>query len=86
MLAAWVNVRFPRLSPSQLRTAIMHVVAALVVAQVLTVPAGASIDPAVPRRAVAAIFLFVLPALVYTFLAGLWLMKACQRMFDSAYR
>lgn len=86
VLAVWVHVRFPRLAPSNLRVAVIHIVASLLAMQVMTVPAGAMLDPDAPQRALVAIFAIVLPALVYSFLAGLWMMKVCQRMLGGALR
>ena len=85
-LALWIDIRFPRLSPESFRAAVTHVVAALLVAQLAMVPAGALLNPANPGRAFGGVFLVVLPALIYTFLAGLWMFRICQRMLGGALR
>jgi hypothetical protein len=84
LIAFWFVVRFPERCPANLRTALLHVAAALTAGWV-----APDIFNAVSSHglasAVAAVFTILLPALVYTFLSGAWVLKLVHDMF-SAYR
>ena len=86
VLALWVDVRFPRLGPGSMRVAGAHVIAAMTIAQLVSVPIGTMLDPAQPQRTAALLVTIVLPTLVYAFLTGLWMFKICQRMLGGAVR
>jgi membrane associated rhomboid family serine protease len=74
-LAVWVAVCLPRLAPRSLRSASVHLGAALVVGALL-----GPVSRAVPGRpstisVLAALFLVALPVLTYMFLTGMWLVQ-----------
>jgi hypothetical protein len=75
-VALWVEVRYPQLSPTTMRLALIHVVAAMAVGQ-LIVPFGLHVLVGLgsPVSTLAALFLVGFPALVYSFLAALWVIK-----------
>ena len=67
-LAAWTHARFPSLAPERLGRTIAHLVVASVLLQV-TPGLGASVG------VLAAVFLLVLPALVYAMLSAIWMLE-----------
>jgi len=76
LLATWCDARFEQLRPKTLQWRIGHVVAAGVILQLgvigaaTIVPEGSGLD-----RQLVVVFALLLPIFVYTFLAGLWLMR-----------
>ena len=81
-LALWINFRFPKIAPAEFKTAVLHVAAALVVGQAL-VPLLHSLLPAMSPIAQALImtFLIGLPALVYSLLSSIWIIRLTQAAF-----
>jgi hypothetical protein len=71
-LALWTDVRFPGLQPESIRTRFVH--AGLSTVAVLTIPI-----PSTPGtlQLLALLGLF-LPALVWSFLSALWLLRSLQ--------
>jgi hypothetical protein len=77
LLALWMDTRFPGLAPPSMMRIVLHTGGALIVAQfVVPIAMGmlAGWGPLVPMLLVGLVLLF-LPALVYTFLGSLWLMR-----------
>ena len=78
-LALWINFRFPNIAPERIWTAIIHVGAAILAGQVLlpglleVVPES---NPVV--RALVTTFVLGLPALVYSLLASIWVIRIAQ--------
>jgi hypothetical protein len=74
-LALWINFRFPGI-------AVLHVAAALVVGQAL-VPLLRSAMPTMSPIAQALVmtFLIGLPALVYSLLSSIWIIRLTQAAF-----
>jgi hypothetical protein len=73
LLALWVAVRFPGQGPSTISMAFLHVGVAMLVSAVLS-PAMAFV--AGGGGVFLAVFAVALPALIYMFLAGIWLTRA----------
>lgn len=74
ILAIWVFVRFPRLRPSTLKVAVVHVIASFAVfhlAPPLITLCG--VVPA-PVSVVLAVSVVVLPALCYVYVSWIWLL------------
>jgi hypothetical protein len=73
-LAVWVALRVPQIAPHSLRSAGVHVGAALLLGCVLS-PA-LKLIPGQPgtTSVLVALFAIALPALTYMLLAGLWLL------------
>jgi hypothetical protein len=74
LLAMWVACRFPKFGPSNLVAASMHVAVTFCVGFALAPTMGL----AAGRGVLLAVFGIALPALIYMFLAGIWLMRAAQ--------
>jgi hypothetical protein len=84
LLAAWVDVRFPRLSPGSFIGVGLHMVCSLFAVQLgLKVLGVAAPDPA---PVMAALFGAALPATLYMMLAAFWLLKLLQGMIGRAAR
>ncbi len=77
LLALWIHARFPWLAPERLGRTLVHVAAAFLVLQ-LTVQVGDS------TLTVAALFLLVLPALVYAQLCMLWVVRLAQTALGAS--
>ncbi len=75
-VALWIDARFPGLAPASFRTSFIHAGVSLVLGQ-LIVPFGIQMMSASgsPSLLLAAVLGLGLPALVYCFLAALWVMK-----------
>ena len=74
LLAIWCDVRLERVRPASPASRIGHTAAAYLILQ-LAVAATATLDHAPAYEQLCAVFLLVLPCLVYAFLAGVWLMR-----------
>jgi hypothetical protein len=72
VLAAWIHARFPALAPEKMGKTALHTGIAFVLLH-LTPGLGDS-----PVWVFAAVFLFVLPALVYALLCAIWMLKHAQ--------
>ena len=73
MLAVWVDVRFPRLSPGSFKGVGLHMICSMVAVEL-----GMRVLGATPREeaaVLAALFGAALPATIYLLLSALWLMK-----------
>ena len=73
-LAMWIHVRFPSLAPEHLGRIMLHAAAAFLLLKVAAVLEGGA-------TAFVAIFVFLLPALVYALLCTLWVLLAAQSAF-----
>ena len=82
IVALWTDVRFPRLGPVSLPTVVLHLLASA-----MLLPLAASFlalgSPEQPLRVLAILFGIVFPALVYIFIAGLWLLKLFGAMIPG---
>jgi hypothetical protein len=78
VLATWALVRFPDRGPHGLGRTFVHFVLAYTTAAL--VPAGIELVGRIPgtNRLLIATLFVVLPALLYMFLATLWLFRALQ--------
>lgn len=76
LLAIWADARFEELRPASTRWRVVHVVAACVVLQVVSIGAGAVItEHAGVARQLTGVLTLLLPAFVYTFVSALWLLR-----------
>jgi hypothetical protein len=75
-LAFWVQFRFPNLTPQNLGWAIFHLFIAGALAQ-LTKAVFGSVELQ-PLGTMALVFGLALPTLVYSFVAGMWLVRIAQ--------
>jgi len=74
MLAFWLDLRLEDLRPASPASRVGHAAGAYLVLQ-LVVAGTVSLDHASAFVRLCAVFLLVLPSLVYAFLAGVWLMR-----------
>lgn len=85
-MALWIDVRFPRLVPQDLRSAAVRLFVAFLVAQV-AVPAVrhvAGVFPGVAEGAVVLAFGFA--ALILTMLAVVWILRLAHGMMGGTLR
>jgi hypothetical protein len=82
LIAFWFVVRFPERCPQSFRTALLHVVAALTFGWVAPDLFNA-LSAHGFASAIAAVFTILLPALVYTFLSGAWVLKLMHDAFST---
>jgi hypothetical protein len=80
-IALWVEVRFPKLGPERIMGGLVHLLATTAAAQFLVPVALAS-----ATNKLLAIFLVAIPALIYAFLTGIWIMKLARNAMGNAYR
>jgi hypothetical protein len=73
LLAAWVIARFPGRSPNQLRQALIHFTISL--ALVWAAPNAVGPFAGRPLTALTAMFLLLLPPLIYAWLSAGWLLR-----------
>ena len=75
VIAVWIALRLPKLTPRSFRWAWAHLAAALVVGAVLGPVLHAV--PGLPSKlsVLAALFAVALPAITYMLLAGMWLVQ-----------
>lgn len=73
----WMALRFPDRAPKDFQRALIHVVAALAIGTIAPVFTGQLI-PLGFAAAMTAIFVVLMPVLVYTFLSGAWVVKLAQ--------
>ena len=81
LIAFWFAIRFPDRAPANLQRLLVHVAIVLAagwIAPSLTSP----LMSAGFTTAMTALFLVVLPVLVYTFLAGAWVMQLLHEAFS----
>lgn len=76
LLATWCDARFEQVRPSKIQWRIGHVVASSVILQLAVIGAAAVVpEGSGLERQLIAVFALLLPVFVYTFLAGLWLLR-----------
>jgi hypothetical protein len=88
VIAVWVHARFPKLAPESLQLRFfVHVAGCAIVLKVL-VPSGLGFTAGLGTVAANLFGLFglVLPALVYTFLVTVWILKLVQNAAGSSIR
>lgn len=72
LLAVWIQARFPSLAPERLGRTMLHAGVAFVVLKVIVHLGGSTLTT------LGAIFLVLLPALVYSLLCMLWMVRHFQ--------
>jgi uncharacterized membrane protein len=84
-IAVWVYVRFPKLAPANLQAALLHVGAALLLGRIIA-PAALQSSGDSAASLLVVVLGVILPALVYAFLAGFWVIRLCQGMLRGGLR
>jgi hypothetical protein len=82
LVAFWVCLRFPDLTPENFRRALIHVAIALGAGWVTPMITGVMFPQGLVI-AMAALFAVLFPVLVYTFLSGAWVVKLTQERLSS---
>ena len=82
-VAFWVDRRFTRLAPRDLRIAMLHLVAASAGNQLLDGTLARIVADSVPYGAVAAVMGVIFPLVVYACLAALWMLRIAQRALSG---
>ena len=87
MLAVWVDARFPKLAPGDLRTAVLHLGGGLVANSIAApVISGLVAGTHLPGARLVAVVGIALPALAYVALAVFWIAKLLQDPLRSMSR
>jgi MFS family permease len=81
LLAAWVIDRFPERSPNQLRQALIHFTISLALVWAAPNVVG-PFAAGGPLAAVAAVFLLLLPPLVYAWLSAAWVLRLLHEAIE----
>lgn len=75
-IALWIDVRIPRLAPSEVGRALVHVLVSLVLGMIVVPPAmNLLVGLESPVAALLAVFGVAFPVIVYSLLAGMWVIK-----------
>jgi energy-coupling factor transporter transmembrane protein EcfT len=82
LLALWVVVRFPKLGPKSLRSALGGLVACMAVLKI--VPFGVNLMVRLPHGTYAALFGCALPCFFAAFLVGGWTMRLLVGRFGGS--
>ena len=86
LLAVWVDYRFDKLRPASLGRTAIHAAIAVAVLQVTTAGAQYAVgEEAGDARRLILVFV-LMPALVYAFLTGLWLMRVLSEVASTSRR
>jgi hypothetical protein len=78
-VAFWVDRRYHRLAPRDLRVAVLHLFAAGLANTFLDGPLAGVVARSVPAGPVVATMGVVFPLVVYVCLAALWMLRIAQR-------
>jgi hypothetical protein len=78
-VALWADLRFPELAPRTMRGTLLHVGAALLAGQLLA-PIGIHFLTGSPTLTLVALFALGFPALTYSLLVGIWVIKMLQSL------
>jgi hypothetical protein len=77
LLAVWVDARFEGRRPSTPRRRAVHIAVSCIVLQSASIGARFLVpDHAGAARQLAAVFVLLLPVMVYAFVSGLWLIRS----------
>jgi uncharacterized membrane protein YeaQ/YmgE (transglycosylase-associated protein family) len=79
LLAGWIHCRLPERAPETAKPVFAHVLAGLLGTVLVPVLMALLETQDSPIRAMAALFLLFLPALVYCFLSWIWLLGLVQQ-------
>ena len=82
LLALWIDIRLASRMPRGTRRVLGHAVAALVATTLIPLPMIALGTQHSPARALVALFAFVLPVFVYSFLTWIWLVRLVQGLLS----
>lgn len=75
ILAVWVDFRLGERSPQSVQKVILHGGCSLLAMYIVTAVASSLMSPDAKAQTVLALFLILLPGLIYAFLASIWFLK-----------
>jgi hypothetical protein len=84
-IALWISVRFPRFAPRSFRVALLHVGGTVVAAQLLT-PLATHLLAGSMFWALVSTFAVGFPALVYTLVVGIWIIRLLHNATRGVFR
>jgi hypothetical protein len=84
-VAIWTYVRFPELAPRSMRGILIHIGGTLVGAQLLA-PVGIHLLTGSAAWTLVAVFALGFPALTYSLLVALWVLKTLQSTMRGLFR
>jgi hypothetical protein len=73
-LALWCYVRFESRSPSSMSRVLLHTLVAMLALRIASATVGLTVGDS-PGQTMLVLFVVMLPALVYVFLASLWVLR-----------
>jgi hypothetical protein len=85
-IALWIAVRFPQLTPQRLAVIMVHLVVAMVLAQLVPYGLLLPVSGSAAVQLIAGIFVLALPVLVYTLLITIWLLRVAQNALGGMLR
>jgi hypothetical protein len=86
-VALWIDVRFPRLGPAELPSAMAHLFAAAIANEMLDGALGGFVaGSALPQSRLVAIVGIILPLVIYAVLAALWVLRIAHRALSGHLR
>ena len=85
-IALWIDVRFPRLTPEDLAKVMLHVMASIALGYAVSPAFQGLVAREDPRFTLVAVFALGFPAIVYSLLAGVWMVKLAQRNLSGYLR
>ena len=85
-IAVWISVRFPQLKPQRLAIIMVHLVLAMVLAQLLPFGLLLPISASAAIQLMAGILTLALPVLVYTLLVAIWLLRVATGALGGMLR
>ena len=81
LLAIWCDARLEGVRPATTGWRVLHVAASCVILQIASVGAGLLVpEGSGVERQLVAVFAILLPVFVYTFVAGLWLLRTLAEL------
>jgi hypothetical protein len=81
LIAFWFAIRFPDRAPENLQRLLIHVAIVMAAGWMAPSVTGPLIAAGFPT-AMTALFVVVLPILIYTFLAGAWVLQLVHETFS----
>lgn len=84
-IALWLHTRFPQLGPGDVRGVTMHLIASIAGANAL-VPIAYSLGSGSARALTATTIAVALPAVLYMFMSGIWVIRLGQGMLGRYSR
>jgi hypothetical protein len=85
-IALWINVRFPQLRPERLGMIVVHLVLAMLLAQLVPFGLLVPISGSAAVQLMTGVLALALPVLVYTLVIAIWLLRVVQGALGGMLR